>query len=119
LSRNPAQPLPGTVLCPLEEISDAGAKGFVFREADALFAGFILREGSEIRGFIDRCPHNGMPLSALPDRYLTRDGRFIICSGHGALFLKADGVCVAGPCAGESLETWAVTVSGGAVVVAG
>jgi nitrite reductase/ring-hydroxylating ferredoxin subunit len=57
-----------------------------------------------------------MPLSALPDRYLTSDGRFILCSGHGALFLKGDGECIAGPCAGQRLETWAVTVRDGAVV---
>ncbi len=118
MSRNPAQPLPGTTLCGLGDIPHAGAKGFVFREAEALFAGFILREGPQVRGFIDRCPHNGMPLSALPNQYLTRDGRFIICSGHGALFLKGDGVCVAGPCEGESLENWAVTVNDGAVITA-
>jgi nitrite reductase/ring-hydroxylating ferredoxin subunit len=118
LSTNPAQPVTGTILCPLEDIPHAGAKGFVFREGGALFAGFILREGQEVRGFIDRCPHNGMPLSALPNQYLTRDGKFIICSGHGALFLKADGACVAGPCAGESLESWAVAVSEGAVITA-
>jgi nitrite reductase/ring-hydroxylating ferredoxin subunit len=116
LSANPAQPVTGTVLCRLEDIPHGEAKGFVFREEGALFAGFVLREGQDVRGFIDRCPHNGMPLSALPNQYLTRDGKFIICSGHGALFLKGDGVCVAGPCAGDSLEGWAVTVSDGAVV---
>ena len=118
MSRNPAQPLPGTTLCLLDDIPQAGAKGFVFREGEALFAGFILREGSQVRGFIDRCPHNGMPLSALPNQYLTRDGRFIICSGHGALFMKGDGACVAGPCEGEVLETWVVTVKDDLTVIA-
>lgn len=116
MSRNPAQPVGGTVLCRLEDIPHTGAKGFFFREGADLFAGFVVREGDQVRGFVDRCPHNGMPLSALPDRYLTRDGRFIICSGHGALFMKGDGACVAGPCAGESLEGWAVEVRDKAVV---
>jgi nitrite reductase/ring-hydroxylating ferredoxin subunit len=118
LSGNPARPASGAQLCKLEDIPHAGAKGFVFRVDDAIFTGLVLREGIEVRGFVDRCPHNGMPLSALPDRYLTRDGRFIICSGHGALFLKADGMCIAGPCDGQALEGWPVTVQDGLVVAA-
>jgi len=117
LSPNPAKPAPNTALCRFEDIPHAGAKGFVFRQDGALFAGFVLREGETVRGFVDRCPHNGMPLSALPDQYLTRDGRFILCSGHGAMFMKADGMCIAGPCAGQALETWPVAVQGETVIV--
>lgn len=113
---NPAKPQAGAVLCRLDDIAPGATKGFVFRAGEALFAGFIVREADRVRGFVDRCPHNGMPLSALPDRYLTRDGKYILCSGHGALFLR-DGACVAGPCAGEALEAWPVGVKGDAVVV--
>lgn len=118
MSPNPARPEPGTALCPLEDIPHGGAKGFVFRQDGALFAGFVLREGRQVRGFIDSCPHNGMPLSALPNQYLTRDGRFIICSGHGAMFMKTDGMCVAGPCSGDALDAWPVAVDGETVIVA-
>jgi nitrite reductase/ring-hydroxylating ferredoxin subunit len=112
---NPACPAPGTVLCDLEAIANWGAKGFIFRAGSDLFMGFVLREGGEVRGYVDSCPHTGQPLAFGPDRYLTRDGKFILCSGHGALFLKGDGECVGGPCAGERLEAWAVEVVEGVV----
>ena len=44
--------------------------------------------------------------------------QMLFCTGHGALFRPADGVCVAGPCEGEGLSPWPVEVRDGAVVVA-
>ena len=113
---NPAQPPPGTRLCALGEIADPGSKGFLFREGEALFLGFVVRRGDELTGYVDRCPHAGMPLAMAPDRYLTREGDLILCSSHGALFRPGDGVCVGGPCAGQALRGWAVRVEGGEVV---
>jgi nitrite reductase/ring-hydroxylating ferredoxin subunit len=115
---NPAAPPPGTRLCALGEIADPGSRGFLFREGEALFLGFIVRRGDAVTGYIDRCPHAGMPLAMAPDRYLTREGDLILCSSHGALFRIADGVCVGGPCAGQALRGWAVRVEDGEVVTA-
>jgi nitrite reductase/ring-hydroxylating ferredoxin subunit len=106
------------VLCRLDEIADPGAKGFEFRDGDARFAGFVVRQGGAARGYVDSCPHAGWPLASLGGRYLTREKDLILCAGHGALFRLEDGVCVAGPCAGAGLEVWPVAVVGGAVVVA-
>ena len=39
-------------------------------------------------------------------------------TGHGALFRLEDGVCVAGPCAGERLKPWPVAVIDGVVTTA-
>ncbi|MFZ5719780.1 MAG: Rieske (2Fe-2S) protein [Pseudomonadota bacterium] len=114
---NPARPAPGSRLCALAEIADPGARGFRFRHEDRLFAGFLVRRGAEVQGFVDSCPHAGWPLSALDDRYLTRDERHILCAGHGALF-AFDGQCVAGPCAGDRLTPWPVEVRGGEVFTA-
>ena len=112
---NPAQPAPGTRLCDLSDIADPGAKGFTFRVEEMLFAGFVVRRGADVRGYIDRCPHAGMPLAPIADRFLTREGDLILCSSHGALFRIEDGLCVAGPCANRSLWSWSVEVVGGAV----
>ncbi|HEX6859704.1 MAG TPA: Rieske (2Fe-2S) protein [Caulobacteraceae bacterium] len=113
---NPAAPAAGTVLCRLDEIEQA--RGFRFRTDEAVFYGMVLREGEAVRGFIDSCPHTGQPLSLFGDRYFTRDGRFLLCSGHGAMFEPKDGACIAGPCVGRALRPWPVAVSDGAVVVA-
>jgi nitrite reductase/ring-hydroxylating ferredoxin subunit len=114
---NPARPAAGTRLCALDEVPDPGSKGFRFREGSRLFAGFVIRRGATARGFVDSCPHAGWPLAALDDRYLTRDGRNILCAGHGALF-DLEGACVAGPCYGERLIAWPVEVRDGAVFTA-
>jgi nitrite reductase/ring-hydroxylating ferredoxin subunit len=51
------------------------------------------------------------------DRYLTRSGEHILCSGHGALF-RLSGECVAGPCLGDRLREWPVEVRAGEVFTA-
>jgi nitrite reductase/ring-hydroxylating ferredoxin subunit len=107
---NPARPAAGLRLCALADIPDPGAKGFLFREGDWMFLGFVVRRYGLLRGFVDRCPHVGTPLAALPDRYLTREGDLIVCSTHGAMFRLDDGFCLAGPCEGRSLWPWPVVV---------
>ncbi len=115
MSENPARPPYGAAICALDEVPDKGAKGFVFRERDALFAGFILREGANVTGYVDQCPHAGWPMASGPGRYLTRDRKLILCAGHGALFQKTDGLCISGPCYGEHLTPWPVEVIRGVV----
>jgi nitrite reductase/ring-hydroxylating ferredoxin subunit len=114
---NPARPPAGVRLCALDELADPGAKGFRFRQDSRLFAGFVVREGASVRGYVDSCPHAGWPLAGWEDRYLTRSGEHILCAGHGALF-ELDGTCVAGPCLGERLREWAVEVREGVVFTA-
>ena len=111
------RPPAGVVLCRLDEIADPGAKGFRFREGEAEFAGFVVRWGGGVIGYVDSCPHAGWPL-ALFDRYLTREKDLILCAGHGALFRPEDGVCVAGPCTDDRLSPWPVAVVGEDVVTA-
>lgn len=118
MSRKPAQPAPGVDLCGLDELGDRSARGFRFREGDTLFAGFVVRVGGEVRGYVDSCPHAGWPLAALDDRYFARTGEHLLCAGHGALFRPLDGVCVAGPCAGRALEPWPVAVRDGRILTA-
>lgn len=111
---NPARPAGGVRLCALTDIADPGGKSFRFRDGSRMFAGFVLRQGQQATGFVDSCPHAGWPLAPLDDRYLTRDGAHILCAGHGALF-SLDGLCVAGPCAGDRLKAWPVVVRDGEV----
>jgi nitrite reductase/ring-hydroxylating ferredoxin subunit len=115
---NPAAPASGTRLCRFDDLKDPGAKGFRFRDGDALFGGFVVRKDGEVRGYVDACPHAGWPLAAWEDRYLTREGDLILCGGHGALFRPDTGECVAGPCLGRALTAWPVAVRDGEVVVA-
>lgn len=114
---NPARPPAGVRLCALEEVAEPGAKGFRFRAEAKLFAGFVVRAGGKVAGYVDSCPHAGWPLGAFDDGYLTRSGEHILCAGHGALF-ALDGLCVAGPCFGERLADWPVVLRDGVLFTA-
>eukprot|EP00316_Scyphosphaera_apsteinii_P017787 CAMPEP_0119332902 /NCGR_PEP_ID=MMETSP1333-20130426/83857_1 /TAXON_ID=418940 /ORGANISM="Scyphosphaera apsteinii, Strain RCC1455" /LENGTH=192 /DNA_ID=CAMNT_0007342821 /DNA_START=187 /DNA_END=765 /DNA_ORIENTATION=- len=80
---------------------------------------FIVRgTDGQVRLFENHCPHAGGPLNWLPDRFFTRDGKFLLCTRHAAMFSPDDGVCVSGPCVGESLLPIAVEFDGnGGVLV--
>jgi nitrite reductase/ring-hydroxylating ferredoxin subunit len=114
LSSTPA----GVRLCRLEELSDPGARNFVLEIGRQRFHGFVVRRGVRVRGYVDQCPHMGMPLAQRLDDYLTPTGELIACSWHGALFRPSDGVCVGGPCVGAALRSWPVVVQDGAIFTA-
>ena len=105
-------------LCPLEEIEDGGSRGFYLEpdDPDGLSV-FVIREGDDVYGYLNSCPHTGVTLEFTPDRFLNADGSYILCSTHGALFEIEDGYCVAGPCAGQGLTPADISVSEGGQVI--
>ncbi|HET9161451.1 MAG TPA: GFA family protein [Caulobacteraceae bacterium] len=113
---NPARPGPGVALCRFDELPDPGAKGFVFRDDSAMFSGFLVRLGDTVKGYVDSCPHAGWRLAGIGDNFLTRDNKYILCAGHGALFTPGEGECVSGPCFGDRLEIWPVKIEDGVVM---
>ena len=70
-----------------------------------------------IAAWADRCPHRGIALEWLPDQFLDHSGSLIQCATHGALFLIESGECVAGPCAGQMLQTLACQEQDGSIWV--
>lgn len=105
-------------LCPLDAIGNPGTRGF------ALELGlsqpvrlFVVRKDDVLAAYLNRCPHTGAPLEWLPDQFLDLDNSFIQCAMHGALFRPEDGYCLRGPCAGQSLQTLALDVVDGHLVV--
>ena len=111
LDRTPA----GVRLCALGELGDPGARNFVLAIGGRRFHGFVVRLGDRVSGFVDRCPHMGLPLAKTLDDYLAPDGH-VVCGWHGAIFDPIDGACLGGPCAGARLTAWPVHVVEGFVV---
>jgi nitrite reductase/ring-hydroxylating ferredoxin subunit len=105
----------GTVLCALDDIVDGASKGFVLGEGDWPLRGLLVRMGEQVHGYVNHCPHAGHRLNFHPDRFLTPDGALILCLSHGAMFDKATGRCVDGPCRGEALKSLPVHVVEGVV----
>ena len=106
------------MVCRLSELEAQGARAFTIGAGEWPLKGFVVRAGGAIRGYVNRCPHAGHPLNLLPERFLTPDGALILCSSHGALFEKASGYCVAGPCAGRALTPIGLEVRSGFVLLA-
>jgi len=113
----PLIPRPMRALCPLAALADGASKGFP--PAPGGFAGlFAVRQGDAVFVYVNSCPHLGLPLDFVPDRFLSADGNRIVCATHGAEFRIADGACLRGPCQGAALEPVLIQVTDGTVFVA-
>jgi nitrite reductase/ring-hydroxylating ferredoxin subunit len=105
------------VLCRLEGLPDNGCREFKLGGGDWPLRGFVVRVGDGVRAYVNRCAHLDYPLNYLPHEFLSHDRRMIQCYVHGALFEKATGLCVAGPCAGLSLFALPVRIVGDYVLL--
>lgn len=91
-------------LCAPDEVAEGQSRGFEI-VGEKLFA---VRKDGQLYAYRNRCPHRGIPLEWLPDQFLDHSASLIQCATHGALFLIESGECVAGPCAGQSLQELAI-----------
>ncbi len=108
---------PGVKLCALTDLADPGARGIVVLIAGQHIHAFVVRAGGRVSGWLDRCPHMGLPLARTLDDYLAPDGR-VACAWHGAVFDPMSGRCLGGPCAGAGLTPWPVAVVENTIVTA-
>ena len=106
----------GVVLGPVEQIAPEAARSFVVQLKTGRFHGFVVRRGEEVFGYVDRCPHMGLPLAKRLDDYLAPGGDLVLCSWHAALFEPETGLCVGGPCKGARLTPWPVHRREGTIV---
>lgn len=69
----------------------------------------LLRQGGELKAWLNICPHAGRRLDWAPGKFLVDKGR-LVCAAHGASFELERGECIAGPCRGASLTPVRVVV---------
>ena len=100
-------------LCSLAELPEGSARGFAVLQTHVL----AVRDYTGVHVYLNRCPHLGVPLQWQDDRFLDEDGAFIRCASHGALFERNSGLCVQGPCRGDSLWEIECSVEDGAVII--
>ncbi|MGQ3411539.1 Rieske (2Fe-2S) protein [Natrinema sp. LN54] len=74
----------------------------------------LRRDGSDVSAWRNSCPHKPEVRLDPGTGAIVRDDQ-LVCHEHGARFECDDGVCTAGPCRGDALETVAVAVRDGAV----
>ncbi len=103
-----------TALCPLADIPDPGGRGFNVGAREPML---VIRRGGDVFGYVNVCPHMGLPLDWKPDVFLSVDKGLIQCANHGARFDVASGSCVAGPCPGGALRPVRLRIENGMVML--
>jgi nitrite reductase/ring-hydroxylating ferredoxin subunit len=91
----------------MEEIPEREARAFDTDDGRTIF---ITQRDGAFFAYNNVCPHLQTELEFLENQFLDRDGEYIECSTHGALFNVESGECISGPCLGESLEKVEITV---------
>jgi nitrite reductase/ring-hydroxylating ferredoxin subunit len=99
-------------LCRVDEIPDGGS---LLVEIDAATPCVVLRRGSEVWAYLNRCPHFSIPLDFEPGVFCTYDASLLMCAHHSAMFRFEDGQCIDGPCAGAALTAIEIEQVGGDV----
>lgn len=99
-------------LCPTEDIAVGAAKEFFASKEHRLF---VVNHSGQFFCYRNRCPHADLPLNLAPNVFLDLDKRYIQCANHMATFNIKDGLCIAGPCPGASLESINIVEENGAL----
>ena len=95
----PHAPAPGTLLGTRDALADGQAALHSVGEFKLL----LLRSGQEVKAFVNRCAHFGVPLAARQEHLLYTAHASITCNVHYAKYRWSDGLCIDGDCEGASL----------------
>lgn len=112
-------------VCEAESIPPGGAKAFslsrVMPDGEARpFRIVIVRvKPREFVGYVNVCPHEKVWLNIGGGTFFSDDKALLQCGRHKARFDIASGLCVDGPCQGESLEPIPLALIGSDVCLCG
>ena len=115
-------PTPGTALGAVSDLPDGQATLMALDTGGGIAQPFrllMLRSGLQVRAFVNRCPHFGVPLAAKQTLLISRPGHSITCNVHYARFRWSDGVCDSGECLGEGLIPVPVDISANGQITIG
>lgn len=98
---------------PLDELDGhASAVSFTYENAFGRTArGVLVRWHGALRAYRNLCPHWSVPLDSQDGRFFDRNASVLVCWQHGARFDPDSGECISGPCVGDHLEAFTVTLS--------
>lgn len=107
----------GRVIAKASDLAPGAVKKFWLICQKYRLDGFLINDRGSFHAYVNRCRHMPTPLDFVRDEFISDDGRFLRCYTHGALYEFGTGLCVEGPCKGESLYRLPVRVDGGEVLV--
>lgn len=98
------------ILCKTTDIEDPGSKSFEVKIKRKTESIFVVHKNGEFFAYLNQCPHTGASLDWQEDQFLDIDKELIQCATHDALFIIDSGECIAGPCAGDSLQPLTLSI---------
>lgn len=101
----------GFRLCASADLVENVARAFRSPAGEVIV---VTRDG-QTYAYHNSCPHLGINLEFNPDEFMDSENHYLICSNHGALFQVEDGICVSGPCLGESLLSVPIEIHDGQI----
>ncbi|MDA8093928.1 MAG: Rieske (2Fe-2S) protein [Betaproteobacteria bacterium] len=78
---------------------------------------FGVRHRGRVYAYLNQCAHAPSELDWPAGEFFEHSKVYLVCSRHGALYRPESGLCVAGPCVGQSLIKLPVSERGGQVFV--
>ena len=96
-----------------------GVVALTVETAAGAFPLLLVRLGDQVMGYVNMCPHQGLPLTYRSPRLLSKDGTKLMCSAHGAMFDAATGTGLAGEGLGCALMLAPLAEESGQITVAG
>jgi len=107
----------GRVIARADELQPGAVKKFWLICQKYRLDAFLVNHQGNYYAYVNRCRHMPTPLDFVRNEFLSDDGRFLQCYTHGAVYEFATGMCISGPCKGESLYRLPVRVDRGDVLV--
>ncbi|HTM08969.1 MAG TPA: Rieske (2Fe-2S) protein [Verrucomicrobiae bacterium] len=107
----------GRVVARVAEMEPGSVKKFGLICQKYRIDAFLINYDGTFHAYVNRCRHMTTPLDFVRYQFFTEDRRHLICMTHGALYDPASGLCVEGPCKGQSLYALPVRVDGDEVLV--
>ena len=101
-------PQPGTLIGHVDDVQDGEVlmRDILANAGSAPqqpFKVLLLRSGTAIKAYANRCAHFGVPLAAKQEQLKFQPHISISCNVHYARYRWSDGVCDKGECEGEAL----------------
>ena len=86
-----------------EDLEEGQARSFRLVMGGRYVGCFLVRFQGKLLAYRNKCRHLPISLDYDDARFFDSEKRYLVCQTHGALYQPDTGLCVEGPCRGESL----------------
>lgn len=80
-------------------------------------AALVFHYQDKVYAYLNQCPHLGLELDWLPGEVFDLENANLMCATHGARFDPQSGLCISGPCVGQTMVALKLKILDGVVYV--